>query len=337
MTVLINDPLKKEVLKLWVTPEVCGMRLDLFLAHALPQYSRAFFQNALEHGYIEGPEGILSKKHQSMKVPLGTMFCVKIPDSTPSVLKPIAMNLEILYEDEDIMVINKPAGQVVHPSLGHRENSLVHGLLAHCQNQLSYLGGVQRPGIVHRLDQFTSGVLVVAKHDVAHRHLSQQFMQRSVEKTYWAIVYGCPIPPLGRLEVPMGRHPRYPLRMAVTLSQGKQSITRYRTKIRSICCKYSLLECFPETGRTHQIRVHLAHLGHGIVGDQVYSRPHKDLLRQGLHGHQIIFTHPTTQKRLCVTSTIPQDMVTFLKHYFDETMLKFSDSSNTVLQNPLNT
>ncbi|PPE03191.1 RluA family pseudouridine synthase [Holospora curviuscula] len=304
------------VLELWVTPEFCGMRLDKFLVKCLPHYSRVFIQNVLEAGYVESPLGILSKKHQSMKVSLGTLFRIEIPQSQPSVLKPIAMNLEILYEDEDIMVINKPAGQVVHPSMGHREDSLVHGLLAHCQDQLSHLGGLQRPGIVHRLDQFTSGVLLVAKHDVAHHHLSTQFAQRSVYKTYWAIVYGAPVPPLGRIEVNIGRDPRQPLRMSVSLTKGKYSITRYRTKMRSQCGKYSFLECFPETGRTHQIRVHLSHLGHGIVGDQVYSRSHKDLPRQGLHAYQLSFVHPITFHPLCITRELPEDMMTFLHHYF---------------------
>ncbi|ETZ04976.1 MULTISPECIES: RluA family pseudouridine synthase [Holospora] len=311
-----------KIYTLCVDSEFSGIRLDQFLAKRLPKCSRTCIQNMLEQGQVKNSEGALSKKHQSMKVSFGTVFRVEIFPPKPCELKPISMLLDILYEDEDIVAINKPAGQVVHPSIGHQEDSLVHGLLAHCKNQLSELAGHQRPGIVHRLDQFTSGALLVAKNDLSHRHLSEQFAQRRIRKTYWAIVYACPTPLAGRVEVHMGRHPRYPLRMSVSLTQGKVSITRYRTKARSKCQKYSLVECFPETGRTHQIRVHLAHLGNGIVGDHIYGRPHKDLSRQGLHAYQLSFTHPTTNENVSITSKIPEDMMIFLQLYFDESTIR---------------
>ncbi|ETZ06845.1 putative RNA pseudouridine synthase [Holospora obtusa F1] len=315
----------KQTYTICVQSEFCGMRLDQFLTIHLPNCSRACVQNLLEQGQVQNSTRFLSKKDQSMKVILGSIFKIDILPPEPLTLKPIVMNLDILYEDDDIMIINKKAGQVVHPSSGHQEDSLVHGLIAHCQNQLSQLAGCQRPGIVHRLDQFTSGALLIAKHDIAHRHLSQQFEKRHVFKKYFAIVYGCPTPPVGRVEVCIGRHPKHPFRRAVSLTQGKQSLTRYRVTAQSCCKKYSLLECFPETGRTHQIRVHLAHLGNSIVGDKMYGhgRAHKDLLRQGLHAYQLSFLHPMTHHNISITSDIPQDMLDFLFLYFDKHILNF--------------
>ena len=298
--------------------EHSGLRLDQFLARSLPQYSRVQIQRAFELGHVCNASGPLEKGKRAQKVVVGQKFRIHIETPEPLRLDPVDMDLKILYEDEDIIVIDKAAGHVVHPSLGHFDKSIVHGLLSHCQSTLSSLSGLERPGIVHRLDQFTTGVMVVAKHDQAHRALSHQFAQRSVRKTYWAIVHKTPTPPIGRIETLIGRNPHYPLRMAVTLTRGRSAITRYRTQYASKL--YSVLECFPETGRTHQIRVHLAHIGHKIVGDSVYGAPHPDLSRQGLHAKELEFVHPTKHHPMRISSPIPEDMKSFIqKHITLET------------------
>jgi 23S rRNA pseudouridine1911/1915/1917 synthase len=301
-----------------VSAEECGLRLDQFFARRLPQYSRVQIQKAFELGHVFDTNHVLDKGKQSQKVSTGQQFRIEIVLPEPLRLNPVDMSLKILYEDEDIIVIDKAAGHVVHPSPGHFDESIVHGLLAHCQSTLSSVSGVERPGIVHRLDQFTTGVMVVAKHDQAHRALSTQFAQRTVHKTYWAIVHKTPAPPVGRIETLMGRHPNHPLRMAVSLTQGKHAITRYRTQCTSGL--YSVLECFPETGRTHQIRVHLAHIGHKIIGDPLYGRAHIDLSRQGLHAKKLEFMHPTRHHVMRINSPIPEDMQQFIqKHIAPET------------------
>lgn len=296
-----------------VAPEESGWRLDKFLAHRFPQYSRVQIQKAFELGHVFDAHSNLNKRSQSQKVYCGQKFRIQIAPPEPLRLNPVDMSLKILYEDDDIIVIDKAAGHVVHPSPGHYDESIVHGLLAHCHNTLSSVSGIERPGIVHRLDQFTTGVMVVAKHDHAHRALSAQFAQRTVHKTYWAIVHKAPAPPVGRIETLIGRNPNHPLRMAIALTQGKHAITRYRTQYSSGV--YSVLECFPETGRTHQIRVHLAHIGHKIIGDPLYGLPHADLTRQGLHAKKLEFMHPTRHHVMRITSPIPEDMQQFIQKY----------------------
>ena len=238
--------------KVRVTPLQAGMRLDKFLAQNFPCYSRTEIQRAFELNHVHGPSGVLNKSHQSEKIYAGELFCLYICPKEPLKLRPVDMHLRILYEDNDIIVIDKAAGNVVHPSPGHFDKSIVHGLLAHCPSELSQISGIERPGIVHRLDQFTSGVLLVAKNDPAHRHLSKQFAQRTVQKTYLAIVHKTPIPLAGKIDTLIA--PKHPIRMVVSLTQGKQAITRYRTKVQ--CKDYSVLECFPETGRTHPLGRH---------------------------------------------------------------------------------
>ena len=214
------------------------------------------------------------------------------------------MALTVYYEDGDLLVIEKPVGLVVHPGNGTHEPTLIHGLLAQCSD-LSGIGGVQKPGLVHRLDKDTSGLMIVAKNDVAHQGLSQQFAQRTLEKKYLAFVWGQPSPPFGRIATLLGRNPQKRTQQAVVQIGGKEAITTYRT-VRTNGTM-SVLECGLLTGRTHQIRVHCAHLKHPVMGDSLYGngRGHP---RQALHAHQLRFQHPCSGEEMDFTSPLPQDL-----------------------------
>ena len=215
----------------------------------------------------------------------------------------------MIFEDADLLVINKPPGMTVHPSPGHRTATLVNAILAHCHD-LSGIGGVSRPGIVHRLDRDTSGIIVVAKNDAAHNALARQLKERSVEKTYIALVEGTPRPPEGAIEAPIARDPRNRQRMAV-IDGGRDAATAYRVieRFRGM----SLLEARPKTGRTHQIRVHLAAIGHPIVGDRVYGKPSTLVDRQFLHASRIAFTHPHSGERLEFEARLAEDLARALE------------------------
>jgi 23S rRNA pseudouridine1911/1915/1917 synthase len=223
-------------------------------------------------------------------------------------IQPEPIPLNIIFEDNDLIVINKPAGLVVHPGAGHREHTLVNALLSHCVT-LSGIGGKERPGIVHRLDKETSGCLVVAKNDIAHRELSRQFAARTVEKIYLALVAGKLRRPVGVIEEKIGRHPIHRQRMSATTLRGRAARTEYRV-IRS-SDQASLIECRLHSGRTHQIRVHLHHLGHGVLGDKVYvQRFAKNLPRQMLHAWKLEFQHPRTAEWKNFEAPFPDDFAT---------------------------
>jgi len=255
----------------------------------------------------------------SAKVKEGECYRIEVPDTVPLALEPVAMPLEIIYEDEALLVINKPAGLTVHPAPSTREPTLVHGLLAHCADSLSGIGGVARPGIVHRLDKETSGLILVAKTDSAHQHLSAQLKDRSLSRTYEALCWGLPTPASGTIDAPIGRHPKDRTRMAVVKRGGREARTHYQvletftipTGRAAPASFVTLLRCKLESGRTHQIRVHLNHLGHGLLGDPVYGQPTEKRLhnckfalpeeaqetllaftRQALHAAEIRFIHP---------------------------------------------
>ena len=304
-----------------VAPAEAGMRLDRFLADALPGISRSRIKALLRDGKIfENGETI---SDASRRVKPGQIFRLEIPEPEPATPKPQPMRLEIVHEDMDLLVIDKPAGLAVHPGPGQPDSTLVNALLAHCGRDLSGVGGVKRPGIVHRLDKDTSGLIAVAKNDEAHRSLSAQFATRAIERTYAALVWGVPEPPAGRIEGNIGRHPRNRRKMAVLQEdRGKPAATNYRLAQR-FGGMAALLECRLETGRTHQIRVHLAHIGYPVMGDPVYSRQTparrsglsgdaanlvKVLKRQALHAAVIGFEHPRSGERLKFTSDLPYEI-----------------------------
>jgi len=236
----------------------------------------------------------------------GARVRVSIAPPRPSALEPEAIPLRIIYEDEDLLVVDKPPGMAVHPSAGHEQGTLVHAVLAHCPD-LSGIGGEARPGIVHRLDKDTSGLIIVAKNDAAHVSLARQLKERRVEKTYLALVEGRMKPAQGVIEAPLGRHPVQRKKQAV-VARGREARTRYRT-LREVDGR-SLLEVRPETGRTHQIRVHLASIGHAVAGDALYGRAGAPpgLRRQFLHAQRLAFAHPRTGERLELEAPLAEDL-----------------------------
>jgi 23S rRNA pseudouridine1911/1915/1917 synthase len=299
-----------------VAPGEEGQRLDLFLTGKETSLSRSQIQRAVGEGRVL-VNGIQVRVGRKMKA--GDEVAINLPVARPSGALPEAITLAILYEDVSLLVVDKSAGMVVHPAAGHSGGTLVNALLHHCQD-LSGIGGVLRPGIVHRLDKETSGLLVVAKSDEAHRGLAGQFKRREVKKIYRAIVYGDPKTDGGRIEAPVGRHPTDRKRMSTQSRRGKEAVTVWR--VRERFGAFSLLEVEIETGRTHQIRVHLADLGHPVVGDRVYggagrSRTVADpgvrariraLDRQALHAWRLSFAHPVTGEALQFTAPLPEEM-----------------------------
>ena len=273
-----------------VTEDGAKLRLDQFLAKRLPEYSRSRIQQLIHGGFVRLNDQTTRPRQivrRSDKISLREPPVEKID------IRPEPIPLDVLFEDEDIIVINKPAGLTVHPGAGQREHTLVNALLSHCGVSLSGIGGKERPGIVHRLDKETSGCLVVAKNDIAHRELSKQFAARTVEKIYLALVTGKLRKPAGVIEEKIGRHPVHRQRMRVTSLRGRTAKTEYRV----ICSseQASLIECRLHSGRTHQIRVHLHHLGHAVLGDKVYAaRFAKNFPRQMLHAWKLGFHHPRT-------------------------------------------
>ena len=256
----------------------------------------------------------------SAKLPAGTRWAIHIPEAVPAAAMAQNIALVIAYEDEHLIVIDKPAGLVVHPAAGNLDGTLVNALLHHCAGQLSGIGGVARPGIVHRIDKDTSGLLVVAKSDAAHEGLARQFADHSIERAYRAVCGGRPLPPAGTIRGAIARSTSDRKKMAlvgpnIAGSRGKHAVTHYRTLQALEYATY--LECTLETGRTHQVRVHLASIGHPLVGDPVYGRsppPIRPLLarigfaRQALHAARLGFIHPVTGERLAFSSTLPVDM-----------------------------
>ncbi|MBW2494858.1 MAG: RluA family pseudouridine synthase, partial [Deltaproteobacteria bacterium] len=250
----------------------------------------------------------------SQSVRLGDAIDAEPPELVKSSLEPEAIDLEILYEDDDLIVIDKPAGMVVHPAPGHSSGTLVHALLHHCDN-LAGIGGVERPGIVHRLDRGTSGVLVAAKCDEAHRRLAEQFHDHTIDRVYRAVVRGMPGADEGRVDRPIGRHPKDRKRMSVRGSAPREARTAWRVARRFPNSQRAALEIFPETGRTHQIRVHLASIGLPIVGDSVYGRSRGrgvELERPALHAAALGFAHPRSGKPMRFEVPLPADLTALL-------------------------
>jgi 23S rRNA pseudouridine1911/1915/1917 synthase len=295
-----NDP------SINATAADAGKRLDQFLRERLPQYSRSRLQDWIQQGRVL-VNGSPEKRSHLLK---GAERILVQPGELPLLrAMPEDLPLEILYEDADVIAVNKPAGMVVHTGAGRHTGTLVNAVLHHF-GKLSTVGGDLRPGIVHRLDRFTSGVILVARSDGAHRHLAEQFASRQVEKIYVALVHGPLNSDQGRINTPIARDPVRRVRMTARLARGRQAITSYQVLKRFE--KFTLLEVKIGTGRTHQIRVHLASIGHPVVGDKLYGAPASELGRYFLHARQITFTSPSTGGRITVTADLPPDLVQYV-------------------------
>ncbi|HEY9628976.1 MAG TPA: RluA family pseudouridine synthase [Coleofasciculaceae cyanobacterium] len=285
-------------------------RIDRYLADQVPDLSRSRIQKLIEQGQIQvNGQVCLSKK---VTVQGGDRISVVVPDAEPLDLQPEAMPLEILYEDEQLIILNKPMGLVVHPAPGHEGGTLVNALLAHCGDQLAGIGGVQRPGIVHRLDKDTSGAIAIAKTDVAHRHLQAQFKTKTARREYLAVVFGAPAAIHGTIDAPVGRHPVDRKKMAIVPEEkgGRRAVTHWQVEER--LGNYSVMRFQLETGRTHQIRVHSAHINHPVVGDPVYGAGRSvgvKLNGQALHAQKLRLQHPVSGEWLEAIAPLPSEFV----------------------------
>lgn len=281
-------------------------RLDRFLTEQLPDYSRSRLQSFIKDGRVR-VDGEPAKKFGQTLVP-GQMVTVIIPEDRPSELIPEDIPLDILYEDDQSIIINKPAGMVVHPAAGHDSGTLVHAVLAHCSD-LKGFGGEIRPGVVHRLDRDTSGIIVMAKNEKAHIFLQEQFRERTINKRYLALVDGAPPTPSGRVEAPIGRDPIRRQQMAIlTPDKGREAVTEYRTLKQY--AKHTLIEAHPLTGRTHQIRVHMAFLKCPIVGDVLYGRRKQSipLDRHFLHAYRLTILLPGHDEPMTFEAPLPEEL-----------------------------
>jgi 23S rRNA pseudouridine1911/1915/1917 synthase len=296
----------EEDLLVSIPPEADG-RLDAWLATQLPDLSRARIQALIKEGHITCDDKPVKT---NSKPKAGSTLCIRIPAPAPAIPQPENIPLTIVYEDADILVINKQAGLVVHPAPGHLTGTLVNALLYHCKD-LAGIGGVERPGLVHRLDRETSGLMLVAKNDVAMAGLVKGFQDGAVHKTYLTLVHGTPLQEKGTLRGLIGRHPVDRKKMAIVTRNGKHAITHWFLvkRFKGV----SFIRCEIETGRTHQIRVHLQSLGHPVIGDSTYGRSSADKLlplvpqRQMLHATELRFCHPRTGVEMTFKAELPQD------------------------------
>ncbi len=279
-----------------------GQRLDVFLAESIDGLSRSGAQNLLEGGHVTVNGKAARKNYRTV---VGDRIRLELPEPEPLDIQATPMELKIVYEDADVIVIDKPKGLVVHPAAGHQDDTLVNGLMYARGDALSGINGVLRPGIVHRIDKDTSGLLIVAKHDTAHIFLASQLKDHTLARVYEAVVCGTFREDSGTVDVPIGRHPSDRKRMTVT-DRGKDAVTHWEVIARYR--GYTHIRCRLETGRTHQIRVHMAHLGHPILGDTVYGhkKPELGQENQCLHARRLSFMHPTTGKTVEVESELPE-------------------------------
>lgn len=300
-------------------PEMTGWRLDRALAATIPTLSRERLKALISAGSVTVGDRII--RDPATKVTGACNVAVAVPNPKPAHNAAQEIPLTVLFEDEHLIVVDKPAGLVVHPACGNLDGTLVNALLHHCKGSLSGIGGVERPGIVHRIDKDTSGLLVAAKTDRAHAGLAAQFAKHSIDRRYKAIVTGRPRPAEGRIEGNLGRSSANRKKMAIVgPSQGKHAVTHYSTL--TPLDGAALVECRLETGRTHQVRVHMASIGHPLLGDATYgrSRAHRELLeqlgfrRQALHAARLGFTHPVTSQALSFESNMPADMQELFSH-----------------------
>lgn len=291
-----------------------GTRLDAFLAETFSDFSRSFLQKLIssQHVVLKNSSRKLKPGYKVME---DDVFTIYIPEPEPLDIQPENIPLDIRYEDSDILIVNKPQGMVVHPAAGHTSGTLVNALLYHCKNELSGINGVLRPGIVHRIDMDTSGILVVCKNDKAHRQIAEQLKVHSITRRYHAVVYGHFKEPAGTVDAPIGRHPVDRKKMAINTKNGKEARTNY-TVLESLNQNFSYIECALETGRTHQIRVHMTSLNHPLLGDKIYG-PAKNpfhLDGQLLHARVLGFVHPSTNQYVEFEAELPE--------YFEQVLQK---------------
>lgn len=279
-----------------------GLRLDVFIVRKLPGLSRSQVQRLIEDEMVLVNENTAKA---NMKIKMGDEISCTIPKPEPLAIEPEDIPLDIIYEDSDLIVVNKPQGMVVHPANGNYHGTMVNALLFHCRD-LSGINGVLRPGIVHRIDKDTSGLLVVAKNDMAHLHLANQLKEHTMERKYLALVHGVVTEPGGLIDAPIGRDTRDRQKMAVALKNSKDAVTQYCVLERYV--NYTLVECKLETGRTHQIRVHMAYIKHPVVGDPKYGpkKAHLGLTGQALHAQTLGFIHPRTEEKMMFSVKPPK-------------------------------
>ncbi|NCE64700.1 RluA family pseudouridine synthase [Pseudoflavonifractor sp. 524-17] len=287
---------------LHLTADRAGERADQFLTRSLPQLTRSAAQRLLEEGAVS-KEGAPVKKNA--KLSPGDVLTLVLPDPAPVDLVPQEIPLDVVYEDGDVIVVNKPAGMVVHPAAGHPDGTLVNALLYHCGDSLSGINGALRPGIVHRIDRDTSGLIIAAKNDFAHLGLSAQLQDHSLCRVYEAVCVGAPREDCGTISAPIGRHHTDRKKMAVDHLRGRPAVTHWTVLER--LDRHAHLQCRLETGRTHQIRVHMASFGHPLLGDVVYGakRPYPGLAGQCLHARRLAFRHPRTGERMELSCPLP--------------------------------
>ena len=292
-----------------VTAQESGERIDALLAHMVEGLSRSAAVRLIERGCVR-KDGVCVTK--SYRPQAGESFVVTLPEAEDVPLVAQDIPLDVVYEDGDVIVVNKPRGMVVHPAPGHPDGTLVNALLQHCGDSLSGIGGEKRPGIVHRIDMDTSGLLIVAKNDAAHQALSAQLADRSLSRVYEAVAVGNFREDSGTVDAPIGRHPVDRKRMAVTRG-GRAAVTHWEVLTRY--AGFTHIRCILETGRTHQIRVHMAHIGHPLLGDVVYGRkkPEKGLEGQCLHARELKFIHPRTGQAVHLKSELPDYFTKVLK------------------------
>ena len=293
--------------------ETAGERLDRYLSQELPELSRSRIQQLIIEGNVQLNHQLCTTKKIAVK--LGDRISIEIPEVTPLELQAQDIPLDILYEDDQLLILNKPAGLVVHPAPGHPDGTLVNALLAHCPH-LPGIGGVQRPGIVHRLDKDTTGAMAIAKTDIAYHSLQAQLQAKTARREYLGLVYGAPKTADGMIDLPIGRHPQDRKKMAVVPIEkgGRSAITHWQVAER--LGNYTLIHFQLETGRTHQIRVHSAQIGHPIVGDPVYGSGRSlgvNLPGQALHAWRLKLQHPVSQEWVSVTATPPPTFTTLVQ------------------------
>jgi len=293
-----------------IDPACAKKRLDVFLTEVQAEITRSYIKKLIESERVT-VNGAAAKAHYKLKE--GDRVEVEVPDPEPLEVKPEAIPLDIVYEDASLIVINKPPGMVVHPAPGHSGGTLVNALLHHCDD-LAGIGGVERPGIVHRLDKDTSGLIVAAKTETCMQSLTRQFKERDIRKVYLALAKGTFESKTGEIDVPIGRHKTHRKKMSTHTSAGREAQTRYEV-IRQLD-GYAYVQLFPRTGRTHQLRVHLASIGHPILGDRLYGGTLgpglPQIERQALHAYRLELTHPVTENLLQLESPLPSDMKTLL-------------------------
>ena len=290
-------------IKEFQSEENAGERIDKFLTEKVPELSRSYIQKLIKEKNVKVNSTVIKSNY---KVAKGDQIQITIPDLTEPDILPENIPLDILYEDDDILVVNKPKGMVVHPAAGHYTGTLVNAIMYHCHNDLSGINGVLRPGIVHRIDKDTTGSLIICKNDEAHRKIAEQLKEHSITRKYRAIVYGRISNDEGVVDAPIGRHPTDRKKMAINERNGKPAITHYKVLERFE--KYTYIECQLETGRTHQIRVHMTSIGHPLLGDEVYGNakcPFK-LEGQTLHAMTIGFIHPSTNQYVEYEAPLPE-------------------------------